>query len=466
MRWVVLFACACVCATACTGSSTPSGSLDLSAGPSEVDRSPGHTRKKRPRPNILMIVTDDQRAEGTLEVMLETSRWLERGGTRFTHAYATTPLCCPSRASILTGKYAHNHRIHTNYDPRPLDTRSTIPCDLGREGYRTSIVGKYLNSWPVENDPPCFDRWAIEDAYAYYDTSFNIDGEMQLVSRYSTDFMTGHSARLMRSFERADKKPWLLYVAPLAPHEPFTPAPRHVDAPVPARRLPPKERDISDKPDFVAASQIGSSWMRTLRRRQLRSLLAVDEMVGAFRRQLRELDEEKDTIVVFTSDNGYLWGEHGIGEKRTPYGQSARIPLLVRWPGVLEEGATDDRLVANVDIAPTVLEAAGGRVGRSRFDGRSLLGDHQRERLLLEYWTDPARPEIPSWRSLVDTSSQYTEYRDERGEIVFREYFDLGQDRRQHENLLEDASAQNDPDVRSLSRALKELARCRGASCP
>jgi arylsulfatase A-like enzyme len=184
-------------------------------------------------PNILIIVTDDQRAEGTLLLMPRTRHFFQAGGTRFTNAVATTPLCCPSRATILTGRYAHNTGVRSQ-NPAPLDRTTLFPRLLRAAGYKTALVGKFLNSWGLLRPPPHFDRWAtIGGQSKYRDPTFNLNGDIQRLAGYSTDLIGGLAARFLRAFERADTAPWLLYVAPVAPHLPWPPARRHAGASVP-----------------------------------------------------------------------------------------------------------------------------------------------------------------------------------------------------------------------------------------
>ncbi len=421
-----------------------------------------------PQPNVLIFLTDDQRADQTLRVMPNTLKWFWRQGVQFRHAFATTPLCCPSRASILTGRYAHNHGVHTNYDPSPLDSRTTLPRYLQLAGYSTAIVGKFLNSWGATRSPPYFDRWAIEDAYQYYNVTFNVRGELTRVLGYSTTYIRGKTVEFLRGFERRDRQPWFLLVAPLAAHEPFTPELRYDSAAVPTRRDNPSilEAHRSDKPLFVRRQKASPRWTYELPRRQLRTLKSVDDLIGKVMTSLTRLDEESNTLAFFLSDNGYLWGEHGITEKRLPYTPAIRIPLFVRWPGFVASGVVDERLVANIDLAPTILEAAHAvrRQPRS-LDGRSLFSPHSRSRLLLEYWRDPAL-DFPDWASVRARWSQYVEYYGRGGSVLFREYYDLAKDPWQLKNLLGDSLRANDPDVRRWSRQLDRLQACVGRECP
>jgi arylsulfatase A-like enzyme len=439
------------------------------------DRAESQTR---PAPNVLIVVTDDQRATNTLWVMPETQRYFRRGGISFTNAYAVTPLCCPSRATILTGRYAHNTGVRTNADADRLDLTTLFPRLLRDARYKTAIIGKFLNGWPLSRRPPHFDRWAL-GGNPYVDPRFNIDGSVGTAQGYSTTLMGTYAARFLRAFEANDDSPWLLYVAPKAPHHPWTPARRYRDHPLPAWQGNPAvfERDRSDKPPFVRKFDFTVSGGRKVRDGQLRALLTVDDMVGRIFTVLRELGEARNTLAIFTSDNGYTWAEHGLGgdrgaagQKRVPYTESIRVPLLLRWPDYITPGATDGRLAGTVDVAPTVLAATGVAPDPAKppLDGRSLLALERRNRILLEYWFETR---IPTWASLRSRTFQYTEYYASDAVMrTFREYYDLVRDPWMLRNLLHDGNPDNDPDVRALAGRLARDRACSSTSgrraCP
>jgi arylsulfatase A-like enzyme len=182
-------------------------------------------------PNVLIIVTDDQR--GGLNVMGETRRWFAEGGTRYPAAFATTPLCCPSRASILTGRYAHNHGVRRNGPASSdnLDQRTTLAYYLDQAGYRTGLFGKFLNGWDVTQAPPHFDEWALM-LYAYYGGQWNVNGTVQTIDDYSTTYIADKAEAFLRAGEQDPNQPWFLYVATTAPKPPYTPGPRYADHPV------------------------------------------------------------------------------------------------------------------------------------------------------------------------------------------------------------------------------------------
>ena len=311
-------------------------------------------------PNVLLIVTDDQRADHTLSVMDDVRRHFASEGTTFTRAFATTPLCCPSRASIFTGRYAHNHGVVDNVDVSPLDHDTTIQHLLRDDGYLTGMFGKYFNAWELARTPPDFDRWAMLD-HGYHDAEFNVQGRIRRVPGSSTDFVARRTIGFVTGAERDDDRPWFAYVAVHAAHRGFEPSPRYEDAPVPRWPSNPAvaETERSDKPLYVREQNVDARFGDAIRRDQLRTLMSVDDLVDGVFGALDRLGETRDTLAIFTSDNGFFWGEHGLSDKRLPYLPSTRVPLLVRWPGRVEPGTRDGRLVANVDVAPTILDAAG-----------------------------------------------------------------------------------------------------------
>ena len=423
------------------------------------------------RPNVLIIVTDDQRSG--LQVMPATRRIFRAGGRNFTHAYATTPTCCPSRASIFTGNYAHNHGVTNNDRARRLDHRRTLQHKLRKHGYHTAIFGKFLNRWPVSRRPPFFDDWAITSASpdkVYYGGKWNVNGEMHTVSKYSTTFIRRQTLRFLDRRERGkrDSRPWLTYVTVAAPHGPFTSEPKYDDARVPGWKGNPAvfEKNRSDKPPYVLAQHHGYREGKTSRRKQFRTLMSVDDLTKAVFRKLNRYGETKNTLAFFISDNGRMWSEHGLAGKTVPYRPSVGIPLLMRWPGKVSRGSSDSRLAANIDIAPTVLDAVGLWRRRIR-DGRSLLaGGWDRKWLLGEYSVGEHDP-TPTWGSIFNEKYQYTEYYTSGSSTpTFSEYYDLEKDPWELRNVLGDGDPLNNPDVVKLSNRLAKEKHCRRSSCP
>ena len=427
------------------------------------------TAQTVPAPNFVVIVTDDQRAD-TLEIMEKTRSRFAIHGTTFTNGYATTPLCCPARASIFTGRYAHNHGIQTNRGAEDLDQETTIQYHLKNSGYRTAIFGKFLNEW--KSDPPYFDRWALPKSRDYRHMNWNIDGETRFVGAYSTRFIRDQALGFVAETEGLDAQPWLMFITPQAAHRPYTAETQYIGRQVPKWKPSPavNERDVSDKPPYIRRRErIEVRAAERVRRRQLRTLLSVDDMVDDLFAGLESSGELDHTYIFFLSDNGFAWGDHrlfGSGAlKNTPYTSSIHLPFLMYGPTLSPDGV-DDRLVANIDVAPTIVDLAElPTVDASSMDGRSLLSDTEREWLLLEWWKARRQGGIPPWRSLRSANTQYTEYR-RRDRLVDREFYDLIKDPFQLENLLGDRSRRNDPDVSELHELLEGYSNCAGDSCP
>jgi arylsulfatase A-like enzyme len=419
------------------------------------------------KPNLLVIITDDQRADGTLDVMPATRRKIGGQGITFDDAYATTPKCCPSRASFFTGLYAHNHGVISNGEADKLDHTTTVQRLVRNKGYRTAIFGKFLNAWPVEVNPPFFDDWAISNGN-YNKSYWNIGGQPRTKRSYSVDFVAKKAARFIRDADREDDdQPWLEWVTPYAPHLPSTPPDRYRNALLPAFPVTPamQETDLSDKPDFLTRAYDHDNFLATMRDDGRRSLMAVDDLVRRLMDQLKKHGEVDNTLVVFASDNGFMLGEHGgVVAKDLPYPASTRIPLMLRWPGHARKGRTSDKLVANLDVAATLLKAAGVR---RRTDGRSLLDPGRRDALLVESrgsYNEDRAPLLPGFRSVRTPDYRYTEYyRHNTFDLVFREYYDLTVDPWELENRADDLPPEQ---VAALSQQLQDYGTCRRAECP
>jgi arylsulfatase A-like enzyme len=455
---------------------TPRVALACFAALVAVAALPAQAQAKAPRPNILLIVTDDQ-PRGTLEVMPATRRLFVRQGRVYPNAYVTTPLCCPSRASILTGRYAHNHGVLTQ-QPQSFDVRTTIARYLRQAGYLNAIAGKYLNRWgshpsftPVS--PPYFDRWATTrpNAGGYYNTLFNVNGRLRTVRGYSTGYIGRETIRFLRSFERQDKRPWFMYTAVVAPHAPNDAEEKHARARVGSWPGSPSvfEEDRTDKPPYVQSRSASLDQGRSRRKHQLRTLISVDDMVRKLFAELRQQGEDRKTLAFFISDNGMLWAHHGLLNKTVPYLPSIRVPLLARWPARIPAGSVDKRLVANIDLAPTIAQVAGLRAPTPPMDGRSLFsGRWDRDHLLVEYFEGDTGI-APTWASITATTHQYVQYYDEDGRVTFREYYDLARDPWQLVNTLGDFDPTNDPSpatLNELATRLRNERECAGALCP
>jgi arylsulfatase A-like enzyme len=337
-------------------------------------------------PSILLIITDDQRWD-TLWAMPEVQRSLMAKGVTFSESFTTSSLCCPSRASILTGAYPHTTGVYRQILPnggfKSFEDSTTIATQLDDAGYRTGFFGKYLDAYQADAlagyVPPGWDRWVAFVHADYLDYGLTIDGTVHRYGiepgDYSTDVLADHA----EAFIRGNEGPVFAIFAPAAPHAPAIPSPADEGGfgDLPAWRPPSfNEADRSDKPGYVRLlPRVGpdrTAYVDTLRRNQYRSLQAVDRAVDRLLDALEDSGRLDDALVIFTSDNGLLWGEHRWIKKEVPYEEAIRIPLVVRADAVLGEvPRTDDHLVANIDLAPTIAEAAG--VELPGVDGESLL---------------------------------------------------------------------------------------------
>ena len=442
------------------GACTPGGDGNGEDDATEI-RSPS-----RSRPNVLLIITDDQRI-GSLSVMPNLRKWFRRDGTEFQPGFVTTPLCCPSRASIFSGKYMHNHGVTTNREARALDLERTSQSFLHEAGYRTGHVGKFLNGWPPSLDPPFLDYYVISSGSPYHEGTWNLNGRERQLDTYSTTFIGQRSLRFLKRASETDD-PWFLTIAVTAPHSPAEPEARYENSPVPHWRGNPAAvlDDLAGKPPFLGLGSPNLPAARAVREGQLRTLMSVDDLIGRVRRQLERSGDLENTLAFFISDNGILWQEHGIINKTLPYTSSVQVPFFMSWPASGVPIGTDDRLAANIDIAPTILDAADieGEPFAS-MDGRSLLRRWRRKELLLEYQVYRVF-DTPSWASLRTREGQFIQYRNEAGKVRFEEYYDVGEDPWQLENLLATQDLNNDIDVKDLRRRLERYRRCVGRECP
>ncbi|MFG1809584.1 sulfatase [Streptomyces sp. NPDC049040] len=402
------------------------------------------------RPNILVVLTDDQ-PNATEWATPKTKAWLVDNGVKFGRGHVSTPLCAPSRSSIFSGRYAHNHGVRDNSSPYNLDQHTTVQRYLHDGGYRTGLFGKYLNAWHNTDNPPHFDDWLLLDPVAYNNGTYNDNGTLRTIAGYSTTVIKDRVLDFLDE-ARTDQRPWFAFVAPKAPHAPNTPEPKYADTAVPEWNGRPSvpEADRSDKPDYIKNATHTLADGRTIRRNQLRTLLSVDDAVQAIHDKLAALGQLHNTLVIYLGDNGYCWGDHGWTAKSVPYRPSIEVPFYLSWPAAgLAGGTADDRVAANIDVAPTILDAAGITPDTPQ-NGHSLLGSYRRDHLLVEWWHRGEGGNPHTWASTVSPTRQYTEYYKLHtdtsgqevgtGELVFREYYDLVNDPYQLTNLLYQAT--------------------------
>ncbi|MFF3772289.1 sulfatase [Streptomyces sp. NPDC002232] len=402
------------------------------------------------RPNILLIVTDDQ-PKHTEWALPKTVAWLAGQGVRFTDGHVTTPLCAPSRSSVFSGRHAHHHGVRNNKASYSLDQSTTVQKYLKQAGYRTGLFGKYLNSWTLADNPPHFEEFALLQP-GYVDARWNVDGTVQTIEGYTTTIVKNRTLRFLDK-AAADPRPWFAYVTPYASHGPRTPEAKYAGTEVPAWNGRPSvpEGDRADKPGYIKDATGTLADGRRIRAEQLRTLLSVDDAVQAFKDKLQALGQLENTLVIYIGDNGFSWGDHGWTAKSVPYRPAHEVPFYLSWPaGGLGAGTQDDRIVANIDIAPTILDAAGITPAAPQ-DGRSLLSGHSRDHLLVEWWKQgTGAGGAPTWSSYVAKDEQYTEYYDlttdgsgtvtGTGQVKFREYYDLVNDPYQLTNKLYQAT--------------------------
>ena len=464
----------------------------LAAG--AVVAGPADARNKGGRPNVLILETDDQTLE-SMRVMPTVQRLLGDKGVTFDNSFVSYSLCCPSRATLLTGQYAHNHGVFSNVAPTggyyKLDSSNTLAVWLQDAGYHTMHLGKYLNQYGTRNQteiPPGFDEWygsVDPSTYSFYGYTLNENGRLVTYpsdpAHYQTDVYAQKASELIARRAKG-KRPFFLWTAFLAPHSGIPtdesedpqglatpePAPRHKNrfAAEPLPKPPSyNELDVSDKPVRVRNRPLISSAreadIRENYQQRLESLLAVDEGIGHILSALRQTGELDDTLIVFTTDNAFYHGEHRIQNgKILPYEQGIRVPLVVRGPGA-PRGLRLGQLVSNQDLAATILDAARARPGR-RLDGRSLLPLMRSPRiepgrdLLIEGLTG-GRPPI-SFAGVRSRSFFYNEW--SNGE---RELYDLTLDPDELQNRVTDPAYAA---IRSsLAARLLRLRTCRGSTC-
>lgn len=384
-------------------------------------------QRKQLRPNIVFILIDDLRWDelgcvGHPFIKTPNIDRIAREGVLFRNAFMTTPLCSPSRASFLTGQYAHTHGITDNVDRSAASHQLvTFPLLLHQSGYETAFIGK----WHMGNDDKPrrgFDRWvSFKGQGTYLDPDINEDGKSVKPSGYITDILNGYAVEFIR---RRHDKPFLVYLAHKAIHpevtqnndgsvnladaEVFIPAERHKNlySGMKIPRRPNYSRAPEDKPalqrhigNLPPLGSVTATRDETILGRQ-RSLMAIEEGVGEIVKALKETGQINNTVIVFTSDNGYFYGEHGLSvERRLAYEESIRMPLLMRYPKTIKAGATRDEFALNIDIAPTLLELAGVKAPIT-MHGRSLVPMLEgrrtawRNSFLIEYYSDKVFPRI------------------------------------------------------------------------
>lgn len=461
------------------------------------------------RPNILFVLTDDQDV-GMEQALPWTAANIRDQGMDFRNSFVPISMCCPSRASILSGKYPHNHGVHTNvtqgWGGAPAfklngSEQQTIAVWLQQAGYATALFGKYMNQYPEYAPrqtapydsptlvPPGWSEWygAIdllpggEHPYAQFDYGLIENGTEVRYGSATADYLgdvltTKAETFITRSIGR--QQPFFAFVSYISPHGPATPAPRHAGAflGMPFTTGPAfNEADISDKPQWLKLNPLltpaAIQDITTLREKRYESLLSVDEGIQRLVERLQQSGELSRTYVIFTSDNGWHMGEHQLPpNKGTAYEEDIRVPLWIRGPGI-PAGAVNGDLVVNIDLAPTFNELAGN-APQATVDGRSLVPllngttpADWRRRFLIEHYAavpnfTPTPQADPGWFeyfALRDQSRLFVQY-----SYGDQEYYDLALDPYQLTNTV----AMVDPlVVQDLNGRLPALKACAGAGC-
>ena len=413
--------------------------------------------RRSPRPNIVLILTDDQRWD-SLGVMPEVRKLLGGHGVTFANSFVTTSLCCPSRATILTGQYSRHTGVYQNTTPHGGATsfrdRSTVATWLHGAGYETALVGKYLNEYnrlPAGYVPPGWDEWdaiAQRREVQYYNYDLNENGRIVHYGAKAADYSTDVLAAKAAQFALRAPRPFFLYFAPVAPHEAAVPAPRDAKAYsnlAPLRPPSYDEPDARDKPwaaEFPQLSSAARAEIDLTRTHMLESLRAVDRAVAGLVQALQTRGALDDTVILFASDNGFMWGEHRLRGKIWPYEESIRVPLVVRVPW-LDRGRVDRHLVTNADYASTFADLAGTKPGLPQ-DGRSLVpllrgrDPPWPASILVEYLgaTGADRFGPPPFEAIRTERYLYVEYA-----FGWRELYDLKKDPYELDNLAGQPSA-------------------------
>jgi arylsulfatase A-like enzyme len=440
---------------ACTSVPVPSGS---SQGTSPA------------RPNILVVLTDDQRWDALGVVQREMGDealfpWFETPnldrlaaeGARFENVFVTTSLCSPSRASFLSGRYARRHQVLDNFTEYPNDLPS-YPLRLKEAGYETAYVGKWHMGEDNDAQRPGFDHWMSHRGQGnYFDNEFNIDGTRRQIPGYYTTVVTDHAVEWIG---RPHDTPWMLVLGQKAPHGgPIQPEPRFANAldgftvrkPVNYESY----RAADGKPAWLEESL--DTWHGhrgplydlhehdTFVRAYLATLLSVDESMGRIYDALRESGQLDETVIVFTSDNGFVLGEHGRVDKRTMYEESIRIPLLVRYPPLVKAGTVVSQMVLSHDLAPSLIDLAGAEP-LDDITGQSfrplLTGEPAawRDAFVYEYNYEKQFPYTPNVRGVRTDRWKLIRYPngDDSPDRFTAELYDLENDPHELRNLIAD----------------------------
>ena len=471
-------------------------------------------------PDIVVIMADDLDS-ASLDLLLEMDlmpnlkNYIIDQGTTFDESFVTNPLCCPSRATFITGQYSHNNNVLNNQPPvggvSTLDDSSTLATWLHDAGYRTSLVGKYLNGYGSETTqtyiPPGWDDWQVmPDPYVYtvYDYDINDNGELvsygSSPSDYQTDVIAQRAVRFIND-NAGGSDPIFLWVAPVPPHTEFPenwfgelhgfadwyalrirPAPRYagaldLDLPdVPSFN----EDDVSDKPLWVRIRpKLNATDIANARQQyndRLIAMLSVDDLIGTVAKALDDAGRLNHTILMFLSDNGFFEGKHRVPQKTADYEEGIRVPLYIRVPGLPVQSTS--RIVLNNDMAPTIVDFTGGEAG-IEMDGRSLVPLLQnpdlspwRKRFFIQHWAiSTSILEIPTYSAVrtgpdcLDAPNMLYVYYTLNDQDAGTELYDLPLDQYQLDSLNADTSPERVHQMTVLRAQVQEFLDCKGQRC-
>jgi len=438
------------------------------------------------RRNVIFILSDDHRYDFMsfmpgAPAFLQTPA-LDRMAQRGAHvqnAFVTTALCSPSRASILTGQYAHRHGIVDNVTRiRPGTT--FFPQLLQKAGYRTAYIGKWHMGEVDARPQPGFDHWvSFRGQGTYRDPMLNINGRQQRTPGYTTDLLTDQAlAWLKQQTAGGQKQPFFMVLAHKAVHAEFEPAPRHkgryATAPIPyPESMADTEANYRGKPRWVKEQRNsfhgvdfmyhGAMQFDPFYRAYAETLLALDDSVGRVLDFVDSSGLSSSTLVIYMSDNGFMLGEHGLIDKRHAYEESMRVPMLAYAPGLIPAGSKVTQVVRNIDIAPTMLELAGAAPA-ANMDGRSVLaalrGDPVKweGEMVYEYYWEYAFPQTPTTLALRGDRYKFIYY---PGVWDVQELYDLERDPKERDNLI--GAPEHQERVRTMRTRLWDLLEASGA---
>lgn len=445
------------------------------------------------RPNVLVILTDDMRWDAIGVVQKEQGKsalfpWfktpnldrLAAEGTRFTNVFCTTALCSPSRASLLSGQYAHRHKVLNNFTDFPNDLPS-YPAGLRAAGYETAYIGKWHMGEDDDRKRPGFDFWMSHKGQGnYFDTEFNVDGERKVVKGYYTTVVTDAATEWMK---RKREKPWMMILGHKAPHGgPIVPEPKYEKAFDAEKITKPANADAykfaSGKPKWLEESYptwhglggplYGQKEYDKFVRAYLGTIASIDDSVGRIYETLKDSKQLDNTLILFTTDNGFAIGEHGRVDKRTAYEESLRLPMLVRYPPLAKAGAVVNEMVLTLDLAPSILEICGAKA-LPNADGKSwkpLLDGNAKDwrtAFFYQYNYEAQFPYTPNVRAVRTTDWKYIHYPhgDGKADRHVVELYDLKADPLETKNLADDPA--HTAKAKELAERLQKLMKAHEA---